>query len=140
MFVTKPKGTPGHHLGSSARHGYKWTDKRKLMLYFHGAIPVCWLGLWTMVLFSSLSQRGSCSWPGSGVLTSVTLHVYLQRRRGSNVLQYSREHLEGITGQNGRFEASNAFIRRQACLSVDRNGSCGEIKVPCARGHRPLTY
>lgn len=55
--------------------------------------PLWWFGLWTMVWFSSLSHLRSCSSPGRGELTSVTLQVYLQRLRGSWVLQYNREHL-----------------------------------------------
>lgn len=34
------------------------------------------------------------------MLTSVTLQVYLQRLRGSTVLQYNREHLENKGKKN----------------------------------------
>lgn len=69
--------------------------------------PLWWFGLWTMVWFSSSSHFKFCSSPGRGVLTSVTLQVYLQRRRGSTVLQYNREHLENKRRKKIRFKLVN---------------------------------
>lgn len=56
------------------------------------SISWLWLGLWAMVLLSSRFHVGSPCSPGRGLHTSVTLQVYLQRLRGSTVLQYKREH------------------------------------------------
>lgn len=77
-----------------------------------------------MVWFSSWSHFKSCSSPGRGVVTSVTLQVYLQRLRGSTVLQYNREHLENE--------------QRRKCSQPSRANSSAS-KLISLVGQQPLT-
>lgn len=120
MFVTKPKGTPGHHLGSSARHT-AINGRTSGSSCYISTVPYPCAGWGCGRWFCSRPCPSGGRAPGPGAGCSPPSPCTCTCSAGAGPPCSSTAASIWREGGGG----NNAFIRRQACLSVDRNGSCG---------------